>query len=303
MKIVHIGGTGFLGSRIVKKLIAKNYEVTIITRNPQKQMSFDKSKVSFIKADILDLDTINLSGKYDVLVYTAMPPFRPGRISRKSFLCIENITKNYIKNTFAFAKKLSCPLILTLGASYETDNNQVADESWPICRKGIALLGQFYDKFSEEIKNKNEIPLIEMLPSQIYGNGGKFSMFLKMAAKGRLVILGDGRNCIPRIHVDDCAEAFVLAIEKLPVGKRFIISDDCPVTVKEFMKYFAVEFNVKLLLQIPTFLIKLFIGKYLTETLTMNTIVSNEHAKTELGWTLKYPTYKEGLHALRINQF
>ena len=124
-------------------------------------------------------------------------------------------------------------------------------------------------------------------------------MFLKMAQKGRLVILGNGKNHIPRVHVDDCADAFVLAIEKLPVGKRFIISDDCPVTVKDFMHCLAKEFGVNRLIKIPGFIVKLIIGKYLTQTVMMNSIVSNELIKKELGWTLKYPTYGEGLRAVK----
>jgi len=298
MKILQIGGTGFLGSYIVRKLIERTHDITIITRNPDNEMPFDKSKVKFIKGDILQLDKLEISDKFDVLVYTAMVPFKPSRISNKKFKELEIITKQYFQKTIELARKLSCPLILTSGASFETKGDEVADENWLIARKGMAALGKFYDEMISEMKTKNSIPLIEMLPAQIYGNGGMFDKMISMAKNGKIVLLGGGKNYLPRIHVNDCADAYVLAIEKLPIGKRFIICDDENVSVKDFMLYLAKIFNAKKVVTIPKLILRLVIGKHIFHTLTMNTKVSNELIKKELGWKPKYPTYREGLKSL-----
>lgn len=298
MKILQIGGTGFLGSHIVQKLIERNYDLTIITRNPEREMPFDKSKVKFIKGDILQIDKLEITEKYDVLVYTAMVPFKPGRISNKKFKELEAITKTYFENTIELAKKLSCTLILTSGASFETKGEQIADESWPIARKGMAALGKCYDEMILKIKSENSIPLIEMLPGQIYGNGGMFDKMINMAKNGKIVILGDGKNYLPRVHVDDCAEAYILAIEKMPIGKRFIVCDNNPATIKEFMMYLGKIFGVKKIIKIPKLFLRLVIGKYVYKTLTMNSKATNSLIKKELGWNPKYPSYKEGLKTL-----
>lgn len=298
MKILQIGGTGFLGSHIVKKLIDNYHDLTIITRNPDNEMPFDKTNVKFIKGDILQLDKLEISDKFDVLVYTAMVPFKPGRISNKKFKELEVITKQYFQNTIELARKLSCPLILTSGASFETIGDEVADENWPIARKGMAALGKCYDELISEIKTKNSIPLIEMLPAQIYGNGGMFGKMISMAKSGKIVLLGGGKNYLPRIHVNDCANAYVLAIEKLPLGKRYIICDDENVSVKDFMLYLATIFNAKKVVTIPKLILRIVIGKHIFNTLTMNTKVSNRLIKKELGWKPKYPTFREGLKTL-----
>jgi nucleoside-diphosphate-sugar epimerase len=298
MKILHIGGTGFLGSHIVRKLIQRNHDLTLITRDPDREMPFDKTKVKFIKGDVLQLDKLEICGKFDVLVYTAMVPFKPGRISNKKFKELEIITRQYLQNTIDLARKLSCPLILTSGASFETKGNEVADETWPIARKGMAALGTCYDEMIREIKNRNSIPLIEMLPAQIYGNGGLFNKMISMAKRGKVVILGRGDNYLPRIHVEDCADAYVLAIEKLPFGKRFIICDDESVCVKDFMLHLAKIFDVPNIVKIPKFILSLVIGKHVFSTLTMNTQVSNALIRKELGWEPHYPTYREGLRSL-----
>ncbi len=298
MKILQIGGTGFLGSHIISKLIERNHDLTIITRNPDNDMPFDKSKVKLIKGDIIQFEKLEISDKFDVLVYTAMVPFKPSRISHKKFKELEFITKQYFKKTIELAIKLSCPLILTSGASFETKGNEVANENWPIARKGMAELGKCYDEMISDIKTRNLIPLIEMLPAQIYGNGGMFDKMISMAKNGKIVLLGGGKNYLPRIHVDDCANAYVLAIEKLPIGKKFIICDDESVSVKDFMLYLAKIFDAKKIITIPKFILRLVIGKHIFNTLTMNTKVSNELIKKELGWKPKYPSYREGLRTL-----
>ncbi len=298
MKILQIGGTGFLGSHIAKRLIERNHELTIITRNPDNEMSFDKSKVKLIKGDILQPNDLNISEKYDVLIYTAMIPFKPGRISNRKFKELEKITRQYFQNTIDLAKKLSCTLILTSGASFETKGDEVADENWAITRKGMAALGKCYDEMVSEIKISNSIPLIEMLPAQIYGNGGMFNKLISMAKSGRTILLGGGNNFLPRVHVDDCADAFLLAIEKQPVGKRFIICDDLNATVKDFMLHLGAAFGANKTIIIPKIILRMVIGKHIYNTLTMNTKVSNKRIKMELGWQPKYPTYKEGIKSL-----
>lgn len=298
MNILLIGGTGFLGSHLVRRLIDRRHEVTIISRNPYHDMLFDKSKVRFIKGDILQADKIEIPGRVDVLVYTAMIPFKPGRISDKKFKELERITGQYLNNTIELAKRLTCPLILTSGASFDTKGNEIADESWPIARKGMAALGRCYDEMIDIIKRDSSIPLIEMLPAQIYGNGGMFGKVINMAKNGRIVILGGGSNFLPRIHVNDCADAYVLAIEKLPVGKRFIISDNENVRVKDFMLHLAKTFGARKIINIPNPLLRVVTGKHIFNTLTMNTKVSNDLIKRELGWTPNYPSYREGIKSL-----
>ena len=261
-------------------------------------MPFDKSKVKFLKGNILHLDKLDISDKFDVLVYTAIVPFMPVRISNKKFNELEIITRQYFQNTIELAKRLSCPLILTSGASFETKRDEVADESWPVTRKGMAALGKCYDEIIQKIKSENSIPLVEMLPAQIYGNGGMFSKMINMAKNGKVIILGGGKNYLPRIHVDDCADAFILAIEKLPIGKRFIISDDENVRVKDFMLRLAEIFEVTKVRIIPKFVLRIVIGKHIFNTLTMNSKVSNDLIKKELGWKPRYSTYREGLKTL-----
>jgi nucleoside-diphosphate-sugar epimerase len=161
----------------------------------------------------------------------------------------------------------------------------------------MAAAGVEYDKLVPEILDKGKPPLIVLLPGQIYGSGGLFMKMIEMTQKGRNMIFGDGSNYIPRIYVEDCAEAYIKAIEKMPIGEKFIIADDTPCTTKEFNEHLCKLMKKPKPKHLPKFIVKLVMGKMIFETVTMNCKVSNKKAKEMLGWKPKYPGYKEGLEA------
>jgi UDP-glucose 4-epimerase len=74
MKIFLTGGTGFIGSYILKALSEEGHEVTVLARNPDKVPALHKLKgVEIIKGEIDDADTIGkaLTGK-EICIHVAL---------------------------------------------------------------------------------------------------------------------------------------------------------------------------------------------------------------------------------------
>lgn len=78
MKILMIGGTGFISSTIVKRILDENYELTILTRGYSEIKLFKKEKVTIVKGDRHDkefLKKLALENQfdvvYDMIAYTA----------------------------------------------------------------------------------------------------------------------------------------------------------------------------------------------------------------------------------------
>ncbi|MCF8260924.1 MAG: NAD-dependent epimerase/dehydratase family protein [Melioribacteraceae bacterium] len=70
MKILMIGGTGFISSNVVKKLIEEEHEITLVTRGESEIELFDKSKVQLVFGDRNNKDFLSglvKSNTYDVL--------------------------------------------------------------------------------------------------------------------------------------------------------------------------------------------------------------------------------------------
>jgi nucleoside-diphosphate-sugar epimerase len=299
VKIFLIGGTGFVGSRLLSRLI-QYHTVTVLTRSAQRAEGLNQQGILTLVGDLDQLAA--LSGqvdKQDLVVYLAMPPVKMGRNSKNEIGRLSSIIRDHLLNTVGFVRKHRCPVIFTLGTSYRTKNGEVADESWPIQRFGMTLAGSYFDTLIEELGKEGEIQVIQAIPGQIYGPGGLFMKILRMASKKTFVIFGDGLNRIPRIHVDDLVEGYLRIIQKLPVGERFIFADDYPCTTHEFnaLLYELIHGKLKEPLKIPAWILRLLLGSYVTDTLMMDCVVSNEKAKKLLGWDLKYPTYREGLPA------
>jgi nucleoside-diphosphate-sugar epimerase len=113
--------------------------------------------------------------------------------------------------------------------------------------------------------------------------------------KGTGKIIGDGKNRIPNIFAGDAATAIVKTIEKLPVGEKFLIIDDTPITQEQFSCRMAELMGKRKPGKIPGFIIKLVIGRDLYEVIKMDCKASNAKAKRILGWTPEYPSALDGL--------
>ena len=301
MKALVFGGTGFLGSRIVAGLLQQGHEVWVVTRDPAREVPFPREAVQLLQGDLsgsLSAFLDRLPEKLDRVVYAAMPPLSPGRISNREFRRLAALTERYVLGAVEVARRTGAGLILTSGASFDTRPGQVADESWPIARRGMAALGHSYDRIVAALRQEGKVPLVEILPGQIYGNGGLFRRMIEMARSGRVVILGSGKNRIPRIHVDDCARAFLRVVEGFPAGERFIVADNVSWTVSEFIHELAAHYGASSVRRIPEPILRVVVGKYVYETLTMDTVVSNRHIAERLGWRPVYPSCREGIATL-----
>ncbi|MFC2069087.1 NAD-dependent epimerase/dehydratase family protein [Chloroflexota bacterium] len=299
MRIFVIGGTGFLGTRLVPKLIEQGHAVTVLTRNREKASNLERRGLDVVIGDLLFPESIlSAIGPQDAVISVAMPEIRPGRTSAKRFMTLRDQTTTYFTTSIATARKLGCPLIITLGTAFRTEGDEIADESWPIERFGMTRIGELVDPLLSEVIESGSPPLIQMLPGEIYGPGGLFKRLMyEWIKRGKYRVIGSGNNYIPRIHVEDCAQAYVQVIEKMPLGEIFILADDGPCTMREFADHMAVCMNLPRPKSIPGFIVRFAVGWLLYETVTMNCLVSNVKAKQYLNWKLKYPTYHEGLPA------
>ncbi len=298
MKVLVIGGTGLVGSYLLPGLIEKRYEVFALTRSEDKIEGINRLGAHGITGDIRKPESFrsSLPEQLDIIVLLAMPGVKPGkRMTKKRKQELRYETKAFFKNSMDLGRAYSVPVILPSGTSFRTEKDEVADETWPILRKGITEIGADTDEMFFLAKESQDPPVVQLLYGKIYGNGGLFRFIFDMMAKGRSRILGKGDNFIPNIHAADAASALIKAIEKLPLGERIIIADDTPVTQAEFTNYMADLMGKKRPGHLPAFIIRLVLGKDFCELIRINCRVSNEKAKKLLDWKPEYPSYKEGL--------
>lgn len=300
MKIFVIGGTGLVGSYLLPRLVENGNVVYALTRNEDKLERIKNLGVHGILGDIRkpQIFKSNLPDRLDIIVLLAMPSVKPGhRMTKNRKAELRKETNDFFRNSMDLAIQYDVPIILPSGTSFRTGNNEIADETWPILRIGLTEIGKDTDEMVNQAIKTQKPKVIQLIYGKIYGNGGLFRFMYNMMGKGRSKIIGKGENCIPNIHASDAASAIIKAIEKLPIGEKFIIADDTAVSQKDFTFYMAELMNKKQPGHIPAFIIKLILGKDFYEIIKMNCKVSNAKAKRLLDWKPEYPSYKEGLAA------
>jgi nucleoside-diphosphate-sugar epimerase len=111
--------------------------------------------------------------------------------------------------------------------------------------------------------------------------------------KRRFPIVGDGGGVWSHVHIDDAAAATAIAVDHGQPGIYNVVDDD-PAPVREWLPVLASALGAKPPRRVPRWLGRLLAGETATAMMTEARGASNEKAKRELGWQLRYPSWRQG---------
>ncbi|HET6833434.1 MAG TPA: NAD(P)-dependent oxidoreductase, partial [Acidimicrobiales bacterium] len=112
--------------------------------------------------------------------------------------------------------------------------------------------------------------------------------------KRRFPIVGDGGGIWSHVHIEDAAAATAIAVERGQPGIYYIVDDE-PAPVREWLPVLASALDAKPPRRIPRWLGRLAAGEMATLMMTDVRGASNAKAKRELGWQLRYPSWRLGV--------
>jgi len=119
--------------------------------------------------------------------------------------------------------------------------------------------------------------------------------------KRQFPIVGDGGGFSSFVHLDDAAAATVLALEH-DGPAIYNIVDDEPAPLREWLPVLANALGAKPPRHVPVWLARLIAGEAAVMLGTEARGASNAKAKRELGWTLRYSSWRQGLPAVYAKQ-
>ena len=126
----------------------------------------------------------------------------------------------------------------------------------------------------------------------LYGPGATDDQ-VEMVRKRQFPLVGGGTGYCSWVHLDDAASATVLAVEQQATGV-FNIVDDEPAPAREWLPYLAACAGAKPPMRVPTWLARILAGQVAVTMMTEGRGFSNTKAKRELGWELRYPSWRQG---------
>jgi nucleoside-diphosphate-sugar epimerase len=312
MKIFIAGATGTLGIPLVHELVANGHEVIGMTRKEAKRSMLEKLGAGAAIADALDEGAINRAvrdARPDMVVdlLTAIPPQGPMRaadMSPTNRLRIES-TEYLLRASIASRTKriVAESMILTYGYGNhgevrirEYDPLQPAE---PLAgtEDTVDALRTLESKLIGASRNK-EIESVALRFGILYGPGVPATESNLQGLRMRKIpVVRSGSGTISWVHVQDAVSAIVAALERGRCGEVYNIVDDEPTSYRDFLLYAAKVTGVPRPRALPLWFFRLT-APYAATFLSTRLNVSNEKAKNELGWNLRFPNYKEGLKDL-----
>ncbi|BAZ68091.1 putative NAD(P)-dependent cholesterol dehydrogenase [Fischerella sp. NIES-4106] len=243
MNIFVTGGSGFLGKRLIKRLISDNHDVTALARSDSAQKTIEQLGAKVIKGN---LDNINeweaqLLGQ-DIVIHCAAPVEFWGSWD-KFYQEITLATKNLLIG----ASKMNVKKFIYISSeSVLQDVSPLIDidETYPYPAEPNSYYGKAKKLAEEEILNfSTDMKCIILRPTYIWGKGDKTPQKLAEKVKsGQFLWIDNGECVIETVHVDNLVEAISLACVKGENKEIYIVTDDDPITVRDyFTKLFKIN--------------------------------------------------------------
>ena len=288
MNILITGGTGMIGSALVKKLQDANHEIRIVSRsksdNPQSYI-WDIKNGEIDEKVFQDLDgIIHLAG--------ASIGERWTDEYKKELYSSRIDSANLLLRT---CEKLQKKLKFFISASgvnfYGTfTSDQILTEKDGIIQPDfLAKLSSDWEEAAYEFSEIADRIVCVRTAMVLAKDGGSFPMLKKVADLNIASPVGSGKQWMNWIHEDDLVNMYIFALENPEINGKFnAVADKVP-TNYQFMKLLAAISNKFFLpVNVPAFVMKMTFGE-MSSIILEGTRASNEKIKS-LGFDFKFST-------------
>jgi len=237
MKVLVIGGGGFLGSGITRKLIKEDNEVSILGRKEYPEF---KNLANSIKADVRSRSDMVLAIKdQDVVFHTAAIPGIWGNYTDYYLTDVkgtENIIYACLKNKVKKLIYTSSPSVIFNGCDMKG-----VDESTPYPDKYLCHYSKtkaIAEKTVLAANGSKNLATVCLRPHLIWGPGDPHLLprLINRSKNRKLFCVGKGENLVDMIYIDNAVDAHIKACNHLmldgPVaGNCYFVSDGKPVNL------------------------------------------------------------------------
>jgi nucleoside-diphosphate-sugar epimerase len=314
MEALVTGGTGFIGSHVVDRLLAHGHRVRLFSRRTELPARLAGKDVSLFSGDLRNPDSLpDAMNGMDVFYHIGEIRNTSRRAARQNVRLVEHAIDHLAPSG---VKRFV--LISSIGVAGIPSRTPADEETAP-----EVTLEDHYTWYKERCEkllteHVSGVEYAVVRPGVVYGPGSRYlgSLISAIDRLGSIGIpfIGKGDNTAPLIHVRDLAHAVYLAgIEKDAAGQVFNLTDGLRHSWSDFFNAIAGALNKKLrilpfpplLLGVPARFLDVFSGLFrirlslnaYVQYVTTDLLFDNSKAQRLLNWKPEY-TLTQGIEEM-----
>jgi nucleoside-diphosphate-sugar epimerase len=309
MRVFVAGASGALGTQLLPMLVADGHEVVAMTRTTAKEDRLRSAGARPVVADALDPDAVAQAvgeAEPDVIVHqlTALSgPFDMRHIDRM-FAVTNRLRTEATDHLLAAGRAVGARRFVAqsyAGWPYARTGGPVKTEADPLdpdppaaLRETLAAIRHLEQAVTAADWGEGLV----LRYGAFYGPGTGLSADpdAQMSApvrKRQFPLVGDGGGVWSFVHIDDAAAATAAAVVQGDPGVYNVVDDE-PAPVRDWLPELAADLGAKPPRRVPRWLGRIVAGEAATVMMTDIRGASNARAKRELGWELRYPSWRLG---------
>ena len=300
MRVFVAGGTGVVGRRLVRQLVARGHQVTATTTSPAKLGVLEQLGAEAVVMNGLDAVSVGAAvakARPDVIVHQMTAIDRKADIKHMDrwFAVTNRLRTEGTDHLLAAAEQAGVPEFVAQsyaswngireGGWVKTEDDPLDPEAGTTAQPVMKAVG-----YLEDVVVAAGGAVVRY--GGLYGPGATDDQ-VELVRKRQYPVVGSGAGYSSWVHVDDAASATVLVVEQKARGV-FNIVDDEPAPAREWLPYLAACAGAKPPMRVPRWLARLLAGEVAVAMMTQGRGFSNAKAKRELGWELRYPSWRRG---------
>jgi uncharacterized protein (TIGR01777 family) len=303
MKVIITGGTGMIGSALARSLVHDGHDVVVLTRNPSKRVKNLPDSVRLVKWDAHSGDGWYTEAEgADAIVNLAGATLSPqgGLWTEGRKKEIRESRNNSGKAVMDAIRRTTIKPRALLQSSaigyYGVHDDEVITETSPTGNDWLAAVCREREESTAEAESLGVRRTIPRLGVVLAKEGGALPVFMlpvKLFVGGPL---GNGRQYLSWIHIDDVVHAMRALIADDSAHGAYNLTAPNPVTQKEFAKTAGKVLKRPSFFRTPAFLIKTILGEVSTFALDGQRVIPK--ALQDMRFEFRFPNLEGTLRDL-----
>ena len=296
MKIALTGATGFLGARLLHRLLADGHELSVLGRSRSPSLP---PNVRFAAWDSTtgEPPAESLSGAGAVIHLAGEPVAR--RWNEEVKRRIRTSRVDGTRSLVCALSKLSPPPAVLVNASaigfYGSRGDELLTEESSAGGDFLAQLTQEWEAAADGAEALG-IRVVKLRTGIVLGNGGALTRMLLPFRLGLGGRLGSGHHWMSWIHIDDTIELIRLAASNPSVRGPLNLTAPNPVRNREFTSALAQALHRPAVFPVPELAVRALFGEMAGVILASQRVLPK--AALDLRYPFRFPHLAEALAAI-----